>query len=117
VGSSLDAFWVVGGRLVDWGPVAADPEPAELERRTAAALARGERGPGVGTHLPPDEVDEMRIVAAYLASHPDTPELVLDPAPGAAHLEKFVRDAIAEPRVRDLVRHIDVLDAEAEASG
>jgi DNA polymerase-3 subunit epsilon len=89
VGASLDAFWLVGGRLVDWGPVAAAPDPAELEQRTAAALARGGRARDVGTHLPPDEVDEMRIVAAYLASHPDTPQLVLDPAPEPAALATF----------------------------
>ena len=47
VGSSFDAFWVVGGRLVDWGAVG---DADDLERRTAAALARGGsgRGPGVG---------------------------------------------------------------------
>ena len=38
VGSSFDAFWVVGGRLVDWGSVG---DADDLERRTAAALARG----------------------------------------------------------------------------
>jgi hypothetical protein len=70
----------------------------DLERRTAAALARGgSAGPGVGTHLPPDEVDEMRIVAAYLASHPDTPQLVLDPAPAAADLVGFASDAADRP--------------------
>jgi DNA polymerase III subunit epsilon len=110
VGSSLDAFWVVGGRLVDWGPV---PDGGELERRTAAALARGgAAGPGVGTHLPPDEVDEMRIVAAYLASHPDTPQLVLDPAPEAGDLAGFVREALDRPPDRG--GHIDALDREVE---
>jgi hypothetical protein len=82
-------LWLVGGRLVDWGPVAAEPDATELEQRTAAALARGGRPRDVGTHLPPDEVDEMRIVAAYLASHPDTPQLVLDPAPEPAALAAF----------------------------
>ena len=107
VGSSSDAFWVVGGRLVDWGSVG---DADDLERRTAAALARGGsgRGPGVGTHLPPDEVDEMRIVAAYLASHPDTPQLVLDPAPGAAALAGFVADALDQPV--DLAPPIDAQD-------
>jgi hypothetical protein len=112
VGSTFDAFWVVGGRLVDWGPVGGG---GELERRTEAALARGGvLGPGVGTHLPPDEVDEMRIVAAYLASHPDTPELVLDPAPGAAGLEGFVREAL--DRLTRLVPHISAKSAKVEAS-
>ena len=27
---------------------------------------------GVGTHVPPDEVDEIRIIGTYLASHPET---------------------------------------------
>jgi hypothetical protein len=98
--------------LVDWGPVG---DGGELERRTAAALVRvGAGGPGVGTHLPPDEVDEMRIVAAYLASHPDTPQLVLDPAPGAGDLAGFVAGALDRPldRVPDIAavdREVDVL--------
>jgi len=112
VGSSFDAFWVVGGRLVDWGPLPDDA--CELERQTAAALARGGRGPGVGTHLPPDEVDEMRIVAAYLASHPDTPQLVLDPAPGAADLAGFASDAADRPA--RFVRDIAVESASVEAA-
>ncbi|HEY1510873.1 MAG TPA: exonuclease domain-containing protein [Solirubrobacteraceae bacterium] len=89
LGGGLDGFWLVGGRLVDWGPVAAAPDATELGQRTVAALARGGRARDVGTHLPPDEVDEMRIVAAYLASHPDTPQLVLDPAPEPAALAAF----------------------------
>ena len=32
----------------------------------------------------------MRIVATYLASHPDTPQLVSDPPPGPADLEGFL---------------------------
>jgi hypothetical protein len=112
VGSSFDAFWVVGGRLVDWGPVG---DGGELERRTAAALVRGGAGgPGVGTHLPPDEVDEMRIVAAYLASHPDTPQLVLDPAPAAADLAGFASDAADRPA--RFVRDIAVESASVEAA-
>jgi DNA polymerase III subunit epsilon len=117
LGSSFDAFWVVGGRVVDWGPTG---DAAELERRTAAALARGgPLGPGVGTHLPPDEVDEMRIVAGYLASHPDTPQLVLDPAPGGAELARFADLAAlaaeAQDRSLDRVPDIAVLDREVDA--
>jgi DNA polymerase-3 subunit epsilon len=93
VGASLDAFWLVGGRLIDWGPLAPATDPAELEQRTAAALARGGRARDVGTHLPPDEVDEVRIIAAYLASHPQTPQLVLQPAPGGRELTGFVDHA------------------------
>jgi DNA polymerase-3 subunit epsilon len=70
-----DAFWMVGGRLVDWGEAPA--ESAVLEERTQAALKRGGRVSELGTHVPPDEIDELRIVSNYLAAHPDTRQLVL----------------------------------------
>ncbi len=60
----VDAFWLVGGRLVDWGPLAGGRGRAG--GRTAAALAARRVGPGeLGAHVPPDEVDEIRIVAGY----------------------------------------------------
>ena len=83
----FDAFWLVGGRVADWGEM---PDLDELERRTAAALTRLGGARGVGTHVPPAEVDEVRIVANWLASHPETPSLVLDPPPGREALERFV---------------------------
>ncbi len=64
--SNADAFWLVGGRLVDWGPWPEDAD--DLRRRSEAALARGGRAGELGAHVPPDEVDEIRIVAGYLAS-------------------------------------------------
>lgn len=66
-----DAFWLVGGRLVDWGPLPDDP--AELRDRREQALRRiGARPPGeLGAHVPPDEVAEVRILGAWLASHPE----------------------------------------------
>ena len=36
-----DAFWIVGGRVVDWGPLPGDP--AELAARTADALRAAPR--------------------------------------------------------------------------
>ena len=69
-----DAFWLVGGRLVDWGEAPADT--SELERRSDAALQRGGRTE-LGAHVPPTEIDELRIVSNYLASHPETTQLVL----------------------------------------
>jgi DNA polymerase-3 subunit epsilon len=84
-----DAFWLVGGRVVDWGPLPADDE---LERRTLAAVARG-AGLGSGAHLPPGEIDEVRIVAAWLAVHTDVPTLPLDRPPEPAHLRDFVAAA------------------------
>lgn len=86
-----EGFWLVGGRLIDWGPISG--EPAELAHRTAAALARGGRAGELGAYLPPGEVDEVRIVAAYLASHPELPQLLLERLPGAVELERFAAGA------------------------
>jgi DNA polymerase-3 subunit epsilon len=69
-----DAFWLVGGRLIDWGEAPADTDA--LEHRTEAALKRGGRAE-LGAHVPPDEIDELRIVSNYLASHPETTQLLL----------------------------------------
>jgi DNA polymerase-3 subunit epsilon len=90
---SFDAFWLVGGRLVDWGPLPPIQEPAELHERTRAALARGGRAGELGAHIPPQEIDEIRIVASYLASHPDTAQLVLGtPEHDPEALERFVQE-------------------------
>ena len=54
----------MAGRVVDWGPL---PESsAEIERRTAAARDRRPADPRV---IKPEEVDEIRIVAAWTAEH------------------------------------------------
>ncbi|MBV8947155.1 MAG: GIY-YIG nuclease family protein [Solirubrobacterales bacterium] len=71
-----DAFWLAGGRLVDWGPAPEDTEA--LERRNQAALSRAARAGELGAHVPPDEIDELRIIATYLASHPDTTQVMLE---------------------------------------
>jgi len=90
---SFDAFWLIGGRLVDWGPLPAQPD--ELERRTLAALTRAGRPGELGAHVPPAEVDELRIVATYLASHPDSPQLVLERRPEPDVLRAFVAAQLA----------------------
>ena len=77
----FDAFWVVQGRLVDWGPL---PGHSELVERTEAAL---QRRPG-RTVVPVDEIDEVRIVAGWVADH-EPPELALDPHPSPAALLRF----------------------------
>ncbi len=78
-----DLFWLVDGRVVDWGTAGA----AEVAERTQAALRRWDpRRPT--THLPADEVDEVRIVAAWVAAHAP-PQLPLDPAPSVARLAAF----------------------------
>nr|MDQ3934635.1 hypothetical protein [Actinomycetota bacterium] len=69
-----DAFWIVAGRVADWGPL---PEPDELARRTEAALAGRRRGSGA---IPADEVDEIRIVQSWVATH-DPPLLELGTEP------------------------------------
>jgi hypothetical protein len=85
-----DAFWLVRGRLVDWGPL---PGHSELVERTAAALAR----PAGRTVVPADEVDEVRIVASWVADG-ESPELALDPPPSAPALMRFAADATSERR-------------------
>jgi hypothetical protein len=81
----FDAFWVVQGRLVDWGPL---PGATELAERTEAALARS---PG-RTVIPVEEVDELRIVAGWIADH-EPPALELEPAPSVPDLLRFVAAA------------------------
>ncbi|HEY1569500.1 MAG TPA: hypothetical protein VGF68_20890, partial [Solirubrobacteraceae bacterium] len=54
----------------------------------------------VGAHVPPDEVDEVRILGTWLASHPETPQLVLRPAPDRRTLSELwhtARCAAAPP--------------------
>ena len=72
-----EAFWLAGGRLVDWGPLPPGPvapatdDPDELAARDARALARAGRAGELGAHVPPAEVDEVRLIGSWLASHPD----------------------------------------------
>jgi DNA polymerase-3 subunit epsilon len=82
-----DAFWIVRGRLVDWGPL---PGHSELVDRTGAALARihGSRREPV----PAAEVDELRIVWGWLADNQPR-ALPLDPAPAPEDLRDFVAAA------------------------
>jgi DNA polymerase III subunit epsilon len=112
VEARYEAFWLVAGRLLDWGPPPGDP--AELELRTAAALRRGGRPGDIGAHVPPDEVDEIRIVAGYLASHPHTPQLGLDPAPGGETLAQFLASS-GERQLDDLARHARGADGDRGA--
>ena len=77
-----DAFWIVAGRIADWGPL---PEPDELAARTRA-LAAAPRG----GWLPAEELVEARIVGSWLAFHEDTPALELDHAPDDRALTALV---------------------------
>jgi DNA polymerase-3 subunit epsilon len=78
-----DAFWVVGGRVVDWGPVSSDA--AEIAERTASAMrlpALSSR-PGSPASVPAGEVDEVRIVASWVARN-EPPVLELSDPDAAA---------------------------------
>jgi DNA polymerase-3 subunit epsilon len=90
-GGRFDAFWLVGGRIVDWGP-ASDVD--DLHARTVTAL-RGGDGTGPTASLTPDEVDEARIVATWLDRNPAR-ALDLTHGPDRARLERFVAGARAE---------------------
>ena len=79
-------FWVVAGRVADWGPL---PPADEVERRTALALAT--RPPnGAPECVAPDAVHELRIVSTWLESHPEARVLALDPPPPAKRIAAFV---------------------------
>jgi DNA polymerase-3 subunit epsilon len=89
-----DAFWIVAGRVADWGEL---PARDELVRRTEAALARR---PGGRRAVPPEEVDEIRIVHSWIAAN-DPPRLELagelDPARLCAWVGAVTGDARLGP--------------------
>ncbi len=95
-GSGGDAFWLVAGRLAGWGPVPLSDSATELHARTAVLLRRGGRVGELGAHVPPEEVDEVRVLGSYLLSHPHTPALDLEPAPEAGRLAAFLREVRQE---------------------
>jgi DNA polymerase-3 subunit epsilon len=89
---AVEAFWLVGGRLVDFGRLAGGAD--ELVDRTERALRRAGRIGELGAHVPPTEVDEVRIIGTWLASHPDTPQLVLEPgSPDPGRLRELLAAA------------------------
>jgi DNA polymerase-3 subunit epsilon len=88
-----DAFWLAGGRLVDSGPVTPADAKALVERTELARLRAGRLGE-LGAHVPVTEIDEVRIVGAWLAGHRDTVQLDLEPPPDRAALEALLRDAL-----------------------
>jgi DNA polymerase-3 subunit epsilon len=79
-----DAFWIVAGLVADWGPL---PPVDELHERTRAALATR---PARRKSVPPEAVDEIRIVQTWIAAH-DPPRLELDEPPPPGQLSDWVR--------------------------
>jgi DNA polymerase III subunit epsilon len=78
-----DAFWIVAGRVADWGPLPEDR--LEIEERTRAAMSSAARAaqPGSAASVPAAEIDEVRIVAGWSARN-EPPALELaDPAEAA----------------------------------
>jgi DNA polymerase-3 subunit epsilon len=98
-----DLLWLVGGRLADLARCA-ELYAGELRARTEAALRRGVRVGELGAQVPPEEVDEVRIVETYLASHPQTPVLALHPPPSAAALAAFVAEGAGLPALGEINR-------------
>ena len=87
----FDVFWVVQGRVVDWGGLAPGRELAE---RSRAALRRVP--PKRAQPLPAEQVDEVRIVSAWCASH-EPPALALAGAEQDEDLEEWLGAARSRP--------------------
>jgi DNA polymerase-3 subunit epsilon len=85
VDARYDALWIVGGRIVDWGPLG---DGSDAWERTEAAL-RGGDGRGVAPCSTPEEVGDVRIATTWLAAHPSL-ELVLSSETTRARVERFV---------------------------
>jgi len=81
-----DAFWLAGGRIADRAPL---PGAEEVALRTERALGRFAAS-GAGAFIPATELDEVRIVEQWLAAHPETPVLALEPPPAPSRLREFV---------------------------
>jgi DNA polymerase III subunit epsilon len=79
-----DAFWLGDGRVLDAGPAHDLDELVARPARTAARAAAA----GVPS-VPAAEVDALRVVETWLASHPDTPVLGLRPAPSPERVRAF----------------------------
>ncbi len=93
-GGRFDAFWLVAGRVADWGPLGSAEDAVA---RTRAALRAGDGRERVGW-LAPDEVDEVRIATTHLASR-ELPTLTLRAgAGGEGQVAEFVERVTAAVR-------------------
>ncbi|HEX2016823.1 MAG TPA: exonuclease domain-containing protein [Solirubrobacteraceae bacterium] len=89
----LEAFVLVGGRLVDWGelpgPDPAGPAAVADALRRAASASRDSAPPGLAV----EEIDEVRLVGSWLASHPQASVLDLEPFPTPRALRLLLAQA------------------------
>jgi DNA polymerase-3 subunit epsilon len=83
-----DLFWIVGGRIVDWGPRTTAEDA--VERTRAALRARAD------PYVPADEVAELRIVSTWLATN-EPPALDLSGPPGDDEIAAFVAAPVERP--------------------
>ena len=88
-----DAFWIVGGRVADWGPLPADAE--ELAARTDVALAAAPRAVSAAG-CPPTSSTRLRIIGSWLAGHEDARVLELEPRPDQRALAAFTAGPTAD---------------------
>jgi DNA polymerase III subunit epsilon len=86
----FDAFWIAGGRVVDWGRLPRDP--GELLARSEAAV-RAEPRRELGGWLPAGEVAEARLVGAWVAAH-EPPVLELGTHTDGGQLTRFVQRSL-----------------------
>ena len=82
-----DALWIVGGRVVDWARLPG--ARADVASRTAEALRAAPTASALGGWLPPEELDEVRLVGGWRASHAAR-VLELRPQPSPGRVEAFV---------------------------
>ena len=88
-----DAVWIAGGRVADWARL---PDArGEVVARTAEVLRAAPAPLGIGGWLPPEELEEIRLVGGWLNSHFDARVLELHAQMPPARVERFVAAALS----------------------
>jgi DNA polymerase-3 subunit epsilon len=90
-----DALWIAGGRVLDWVRL---PEGRDEVAERSAEAIRQAAPRGIGGWLVPDELAEVRLVGAYLASHLEVQALELD---GRVDAERWLRAVLPEGKLGD----------------
>ena len=87
-----DAFWIVGGRLADHGPLDDVDDGVARTERVLAAAAPARPGALQVPHLGPGDIVAHRAIATWTAGRV-LPSLDLDPAPARRRIAAFLRTA------------------------